>query len=131
MTVPGLDDQTGSALRSGTRSGPDAGPGPGLPSAGPGAGPCSGTGLRTAQDCPGRSALMASPDGVGWPEVPAGYSLGATWDESRFTTAGLGWPSRKPETGQPAPGVKPGTAKSGHDAARSARNVSGTGEDGQ
>ena len=35
---------------------------------------------------------MASPDGVGWPEEPASYSLGAARDESRLTAVGLGWP---------------------------------------
>jgi chromosome partitioning protein len=74
---------------------------------------------------------MASPDGVGWPEEPARFSLGATWDESRFTVAGLGWPSGKPGTGRPVPGIGPVAARPGHDAARPARNVGSTGEDGQ
>ena len=73
---------------------------------------------------------MASPDGLGWPEEPARFSLGAAWDESRLTTAGLGWPSRKPGTGRPVPGVRSVAARPGHDAARPARNVSSTGEDG-
>ena len=72
---------------------------------------------------------MASPDGVGWPEEPRGVPLGATEDESRLMTAGLGWPSRRSGTGQPAPGARYRGA--GHDTAGPARGVSRTGEDGQ
>ena len=34
---------------------------------------------------------MASP-GVGWPEEPAGFSLGAARDEAKLVAVGLGWP---------------------------------------
>src|SRR5215467_15812019 len=91
----------------------------------------SGTGFGTAQDCPGRSALMASPDGLGWPEEFASFSLGAARDESRFMTVGLGWPSHRPVTGRPVPSARPVAAGAGHDAARPARNVGSAGEDGQ
>jgi len=60
---------------------------------------------------------VASPDGVGWPEEPARFSLGAVRDESRLTTSGLGWPSQGSATERPLPG------------ARTARNVGSTGED--
>jgi chromosome partitioning protein len=74
---------------------------------------------------------MASPDGVGWPEEPASFSLGAAREESRLTAVGLGWPSRKPGTGQPVPGAGSAVTGSRHDAARPARNVGSAGEDGQ
>lgn len=80
---------------------------------------------------PGRSALMASPDGLGWPEEPAGFSLRAARDESRFMTAGLGWPRRGPGTRQPATAARTVVTESGQDTARPARGVSRTGEDGQ
>jgi chromosome partitioning protein len=74
---------------------------------------------------------MASPDGVGWPEEPARFSLGAARDESRLMTAGLGWPSRRSGTGRPVPGAGAGIAGSGQDTAGPARGVRRTGEDGQ
>jgi chromosome partitioning protein len=74
---------------------------------------------------------MASPEGVGWPEGPAGVSLGAARDESRLMTVGLGWPSRRPGTGHPVPGAGAGIREPGHDAAGPGRGVSRTGEDGR
>ena len=74
---------------------------------------------------------MASPDGVGWPEERSKLYLGAPRDESRLTTVGLGWPRRRPGTGEPVPQAGAVVAGSGHDAARPARNVSSTGEDGR
>ncbi len=60
--------------------------------AGPGAGLRSKTGLGRAQDWPGRSALVVSPDGVGWPEEPVGFPLRDARDESGLKEGGLGWP---------------------------------------
>ena len=74
---------------------------------------------------------MASPDGVGWPEGPARFSLGAARDESRLMTVGLGWPSRRPGTEQLVPGAGAGIAGSGQDPAGPVRGVGRTGEDGQ
>ena len=74
---------------------------------------------------------MASPDGVGWPEEPAGFSLGAARDESRLMAVGLGWPSRSSGIRAACAWGQTGYAGSGHDAARPAKNVSSTGEDGQ
>jgi chromosome partitioning protein len=74
---------------------------------------------------------MASPDGLGWPEEPAGFSLRAARDESKFMAAGLGWPRRGPGTRQPAPAARTVVAGSGQDTARPARGVSRTGGDGQ
>ena len=74
---------------------------------------------------------MASPDGLGWPEGPARFSLGAAWDESKLMTAGLGWPSSRSGIGQPVPGGGPVAAEPERGAARPARNVSSTSEDGQ
>src|SRR5579859_5227303 len=84
--------------------------GPGLPGAGPAWRHWPG-GRR--QDWPGRSALMASPDGVGWPEEPAGPFFAAARDESRFRTAGLGWPRVLAGTKRGAPGTERGPAGSG------------------
>ena len=70
---------------------------------------------------------MASPDGLGWPEEPAGFSLRAARDESKFMTAGLGWPRRGPGTRQPATTARTVVAGSGQDTARPARGVSRTG----
>jgi len=74
---------------------------------------------------------MASPDGLGWPEEPASFSLGAARDESRLMTVGLGWPSHRSRTGWSVPGAGSAAARSGHDAAGPARNVGSAGEDGQ
>ena len=73
---------------------------------------------------------MASPDGVGWPEEPASFSLGAARDESMLTSVGLGWPSRAPGTERPVPRTGSVAAGRGHDA-RPTRNVGSAGEDGQ
>src|SRR5215472_3258602 len=51
----------------------------------------------TAAGAPGgtkRSAVMASPDGVGWPDESTGFSLASARDESRLVAKGLGWPRR-------------------------------------
>ena len=108
-----------------------AGPGPGLALGRTGSGTAQRYQPENGAGLPGRSALMASPDGLGWPEEPAGFSLRAARDESRFMTAGLGWPRRGPGTRQPAPAARTVVAGSGQDTARPARGVSRTGEDGQ
>jgi len=74
---------------------------------------------------------MASPDGLGWPGERSKLYLGAPRDESGLTTVGLGWPRRRSGTGEPVPEAGAVVAESGHDAARPARNVSSTGEDGR
>ena len=56
---------------------------------------------------------MASPDGVGWPEDPAGFLLRDTRDESRLAAAGLGWPGGAPRTGQAGTGSGRGPAGGG------------------
>src|SRR5215831_15887024 len=75
-----------------------------------------GTGRERREDGLGRSALVASPDGVGWPEEPAGVALGAAPDESRLTAAGLGWP---------------GSAAGGRDTAGSGQGANRAGPAGQ
>ena len=47
---------------------------------------------------------MASPDALGWPDVPAEVPLWAARDESRLAPAGLGWPGATDR-----PGVSSGT----------------------
>src|SRR6516164_3171740 len=37
---------------------------------------------------------MASPDSVGWPDEPTGFSLASARDESQLVAEGLGWPHR-------------------------------------
>jgi chromosome partitioning protein len=64
---------------------------------------------------------MASPDGLGWPDEPAGLGLGSARDESRLAAVGLGWPGPRyvgaqgnPEHGAPGRGM----AGEGRDASK-------------
>src|SRR6516164_4731222 len=95
----GLGGRTGGIARgTGGRAGP--------------AGPRGGAGRERAQDWPGRSALVGSPDGLGWPGEPAGVALRAARDESGLTAVGLGWPGGTADD-EAVPGSGHQTARGG------------------
>src|SRR6266516_2249193 len=75
-----------------------------------------------------RSALMASPDGLGWPDKPAGLALGAARDESRLMAAGLGWPGTAVGHGVSGPRRGTNTATTGRSPPGGAGGGRGTSE---
>jgi chromosome partitioning protein len=85
----------------------------------------------TAQDWPGRSALVVSPDGVGWPEEPAGFPLRDARDESGLIEAGLGWPHDGAGARQIVDGGSHSQAGGGPHGAGSGRAVSKRTDHGQ
>ena len=78
---------------------------------------------------------MASPDGLGWPEEPAGFSLrGGTGRVGASRRRGSGWPASRPEPRQaPRTGAATDSCRGGpeQDTARPARGVSRTAAAGQ
>ncbi len=71
---------------------------------------------------------MASPDGLGWPDEPAGLALGAARDESRLMAAGLGWPGTAVEHGAIGPSKGTNPAISGRSTPGGAGGGQGTNE---
>jgi len=72
---------------------------------------------------------MASPDGLGWPDEPAGLRLTSARDESRLVAVGLGWPRRRYGTEWGAAG--PGRGGPGQGPAGSGRRANQADERGQ
>jgi chromosome partitioning protein len=67
---------------------------------------------------------MASPDGLGWPDEPAGLGLGPARDESKLAAVGLGW------AGSRHGGARDGFGP-GHGAADDGGNTSAADSRGQ
>jgi len=74
---------------------------------------------------------MASPDGLGWPDEPAGFRVTSARDESRLVAVGLGWPRRRYGTEWGAAGPGRGAAGPGGGGAGGGRRASKADERGQ